>query len=33
MGSIVLDENMKAMLTTRGMNASGASSQIGGSAV
>ena len=33
MGSLVLDENMKAMLTTRGMNASGASSQIGGSAV
>ena len=33
MGSLVLDDNMKSMLTTRGMNASGSSSQIGGAAV
>jgi hypothetical protein len=33
MGSLVFDENMKKMLTTRGMNAAGAPSQIGGSPV
>lgn len=33
MGSLVLDDNMKKMLTTRGMNASGSPSQIGGAAV
>jgi len=33
MGSLVLDDNMQKMLTTRGMNASGSPSQIGGAAV
>ena len=33
MGSLVFDENMKKMLTTRGMNAAGAPSQIAGSPV
>ena len=33
MGSLVLDDKMKSMLTTRGMNASGSPSQIGGAAV
>ena len=33
MGSLVLDDNMKKMLSTRGMNASGSPSQIGGSSV
>lgn len=33
MGSLVLDEKMKKMLTTRGMNSTGSSSQVGGSAV
>ena len=31
MGSLVLDDNMKKMLSTRGMNSSGSPSQIGGS--
>jgi hypothetical protein len=33
MGSLVLDENMKKMLYTRGLNATGVPSQIGGSPV
>lgn len=33
MGSLVLDENMKRMLSTRGLNATGSPSQIGGAPV
>jgi|UniRef100_A0A6C0DXJ2 hypothetical protein len=33
MGSLVFDDNMKKMLTTRGMNAAGAPSQVAGSPV
>jgi len=33
MGSLVMDDNMKKMLSTRGMNAAGSPSQVGGSAV
>jgi hypothetical protein len=33
MGSLVLDDKMKSLLMTRGMNASGSPSQIGGAAV
>ena len=33
MGSLVLDENMKKMLYTRGMNATGVPSQIAGSPI
>ena len=33
MGSLVLDDKMKKMLSTRGLNASGSPSQVGGSPV